>query len=100
MRTGQPGHILNQDPGFAMSEMEVVEQEHRTRLLRRGHEELAHGYEPTLACGGQLSVEGSLKFGPAPGRYRSKQPRVRLGHLLEDLGDARVRTAAGCRRSR
>ena len=26
---GQPGHVLNQEQGFAMSEMEIVEQEHR-----------------------------------------------------------------------
>jgi len=98
VRTGQPGQILNEDHGFAMSEMEIVEQEHRARLLRRDDEELAHGHEPTLTCRGQLFVEGSVKFGPAPGRDRIEQPRVSLGHLFENFGDARVGTAAGRRR--
>src|SRR5689334_7681287 len=81
-----------------MSEMEIVEQEHRARLLRCGDDELAHGYEPALTCDGQLSVEGSVKFGPAPGRDRMEEPRVSLGDLFENLGDARVGTAAGRRR--
>ena len=58
-----------------MSEMEIVEQEHCARLLRGDDEELAHGHEPS-ACRGQLSVEGSVKFGPAPGRDRIEQPGV------------------------
>src|SRR5512142_1609126 len=81
-----------------MSEMEIVEQEHRARLLRCDDDELAYGHEPTLTCHGQLSVEGSVKFGPAPGRDRIEQPRVSLGDLFENFGDARVGTAAGRRR--
>ena len=94
VRAGQPGHILDEEQGFAMSEMEVVEQEHRARLLRGDDEELAHGHEPVLACRGQPSVEGPVKFGPAPGRHRIEQPGVGTGHLVENVGDARVRTAA------
>jgi hypothetical protein len=98
MRPGQPGQIVNQEQGFAMSEMEIIEQEHRARLLRGG-EELAHGHEPALACRGQLSVEGPVKFGAARGRDRIEQPGILTGHLAENLGDARVGTAAGRRRS-
>jgi len=29
VRAGQPCHIVNQEQGFAVSEMEIVEQEHR-----------------------------------------------------------------------
>ena len=53
-----------------MCEMEVVEQEHRTRTLRRGDEELAHRDEPALARRGQLPVKGPLEFGPASATHR------------------------------
>ena len=92
---GQPGHVLNQEQGFAMSEMEIVEQEHRARLLRRDDEELAHRDEPALTCRGQSPGEGSLEFGPASGRDRIKQSGGCTGHLLENLGDTQVRTGAG-----
>src|SRR5215471_20469525 len=100
VRAGQPRHIVHEEQGFAMSEIEIVEQEYRTRLLRRGDEELAHCHEPALACSRQLSIEGLLKLGPAPGRDRVEQSGVCSGHLVENLGDAQVRTAAGRRRSR
>jgi hypothetical protein len=69
---GQPGHIRNEERGFAMSEMEIIEQEHRARPLCRDDKQLTHGDEPTLTRRGQLSVEGSFKFGPASGRDRIK----------------------------
>ena len=100
VRAGQPGHILDEEHGFAVSEMQIVEQEHRTRPLRGRDEELAHGHEPVLTCRRHPSVEGTLEFGPAPSRDRIEQPGVALGHLLENLGDARVRTAAGRRGNR
>ena len=76
VRTGQPGHIVNEEKGFTMSEVQVVEQEHRARLLRGGDEELAHCYEPILTRRGQLSVERSLEFGPASGRDRIEQSGI------------------------
>ena len=80
--------------------MEIIEQEHRTRMLRRGDEELAHRHEPPLTRRGRLPFEGLLELGSAPGRDRVKQSGVPLGHLAESLGDAQVRAAACRRRSR
>ena len=81
---GQPGHVLDQEQGLAMSEMEIVEQEHRARLLRRDDEELAHRHEPALTCRGQPPGEGSLEFGPASGRDRIKQSGGGTGHLRNE----------------
>ena len=80
--------------------MEVVNQQHRTRLLRCGDEELAHRHEQPLPRRGRLSIEGSLELDPASDRDRAKQSGVPFGHLAESLGEAHVGAAASRNRSR
>ena len=72
---GQPRHIINKDQGVAISEVKVVEQQHRTRVLCRRDEQLAHGHEPALTRRRKATLEGSLDLGSTsrPVRDRAGQ---------------------------